>query len=160
MISVTKEEYVSQLCCGNKLAMQWLQLWATYAHEVDDIIDGDRPDPQDILATFALAIELYSHPFYLQHLEALRQVMLNTTNLYADTVAWEKSPTPWQAQVADAMRCCGNEVTLAVALICGGYRHARRVSLQHRELCWRNQHEPEGLAAKERREHKEPAENQ
>lgn len=45
-------------------AMDWLaNYWARYCHEIDDIVDGDRPGPEALLGTFALAIGLYSHSF-------------------------------------------------------------------------------------------------
>src|SRR5260221_14792047 len=61
-------------CNGNADAFNFLTLWARYVHEIDDLVDGDRTGHEALLATFAFAIELYSHPFYLRHLPALRQV--------------------------------------------------------------------------------------
>ncbi len=131
-------------CCGNREAMDFLSLWRRYVHEIDDIMDGDRPEREEQLGTFALAIELYSHPFYLKNLPALRQVALNCTNAYADTVAWEKSPVEWQQDWADHYRHFGAEMVLAVAGICGGYEHMRRISPQLRVICWHEHHTPDG----------------
>ncbi len=109
-------------------AMDFLaNYWARYCHRIDDLVDGDLQGPEELLATFALAIGLYSHPFYLRHLGALRQVALNATEIYAQTVAWEKSGEPWQRAWADNKRHVSNEMASAVATICGGYEHARAV---------------------------------
>lgn len=143
MKNLLEPEYLERVCCGNVEAMEFVRMWARYAHEVDDIIDGDRVEAEEILSTFALAILLYSHPFYLRNMVHLRAVLLNITSMYADTVQWERGDVGWKAVVADALRCCGNEVTFAVAMICGGYDHVRTISAKHRELCWRNQHAPE-----------------
>lgn len=126
--------------------MQFVLLWRKYVHEIDDIIDGDRPQPEAILGTFALAATLYSHPFYLRHLPALRQIVYNCTNAYADSVAWESSPVEWRRAWADHYRHFGAEMVLAVAGICGGYEHIRSISPELRVVCWNEHHTPDGQA--------------
>ena len=135
---------LQRACCGNPEAMDFLNQWRAYVHAIDDIVDGDTPGHEALLATFAQAISLYSHPFYLNHLRELRQIALNCTNAYADSVAWEKSPHRYQAEFADAYRHFGAEMVLAVAMICGGYQHARSFSLELRTICWMEHHTPDG----------------
>lgn len=143
----TDVRLVERICAGNAEAMDFLaNYWAKYVHEIDDIIDGERTEPEEILATFARAPMLFSHPFYLKHVSGLRQVVLNVTSTYADTVAWEKSKVPWQREWADHHRHCSNEMALAVATICGGYEHARGIMPELRVICWHEHHTPDGKA--------------
>ena len=137
--------WLERICCGNAEAMDWLaNHWSHYVHEIDDIIDGDRPAAEDILSTFARAPLVFSHPFYLKHMAALRQLVLVINNLYADTVKWEKSKVAWQRDFADHNRHCGMEMVVAVAQICGGYDHGRKISEEQREICWQEHHEKNG----------------
>jgi hypothetical protein len=137
---------LERACCGNREAMQWLLLWRDYVHAIDDLVDGDARGPEALLATFAMAPTLYSHPFYLNNMAALRQVVLNCTNAYADSVMWERSPVPWQRDFADHYRHYGAEMVLAVAQICGGYQHMRSISPELRVICWHEHHTPGGKA--------------
>jgi hypothetical protein len=134
-------QLLQRVCLNNREAMDFLaNHWQPYVHEIDDIVDGDRPAPRDLLATFGRAAVLFSHPFYLAHMPALRQVVLNVTVAYADSVHWEKSPTGWQREWADHNRHAGMEMVVAVALICGGIEHALAISLEQRSICWHEHH--------------------
>lgn len=139
----TTEARVARICKGDVEAIDFLCVWARYVHGIDDIVDGDTKEAEDIIATFALSATLLTHPFFLRtptHAAALRQTFLSVANAYADSVAWEKSSIPWQRQQADCLRHCGNEMVFAVAQICGGYDHARTISLEHREIAYEAQH--------------------
>jgi hypothetical protein len=134
---------VERICRKDPEAMDFLaNHWAPYCHAIDDIIDGEKTNPEHILGTFARAIGLYSHPFYLRNLSALRQVATNVTVTYADTVAWEKTED-WRAQWADHHRHCSLEMVIAVATICGGYDHARLVVPEMRVMAWHEHHDKE-----------------
>lgn len=124
--------------------MEFLGLWRAYVHAIDDIVDGDTPGNEALLATFAQAIAVYAHPFYLKNIAALRQVALNCTNAYADSVAWEHSGQQWQREFADHYRHFGAEMVLAVAGICGGYGHMRSISPELRTICWCEHHRADG----------------
>ena len=138
------ERLWERTCCGNAEAMEFLGQWATYAHEIDDVVDGVRTSREEVLATFARAPMLYSHPFYLRNLAALRAVVLVIGNAYADSVAWEQSLVEWQRAWADHNRHAGMERVIAVAQICGGYEHARALSAEHRCICWEEHHGRDG----------------
>lgn len=123
--------------------MAWLTLWHEYVHAIDDIEDEDTT-PEFRLRTFILALELYTHPFFKANELRLKQIVLNCTNAYADTLAWEKSETPWQREFADHYRHFGAELVIAVAQICGGYDHARSVSLEQRAVNYLEHHDGAG----------------
>ena len=138
-------ELLHRVTCGNESAKDFLaNYWSRYVHEIDDIIDEDRTKPEDILATFALAVEVYSHPFYLANLAQLKRLVLIINSTYADAVAWEQSPDAWKVNFADHHRHVGMDMVVAVAQICGGYEHGRRISQEQREICYLDHHNREG----------------
>lgn len=136
---------LERICCGNREAMDWLaNFWSPYVHGIDDIIDGEAKGPEEILSTFALAAELYAHPFYVRHMAALKQLVLVITNCYADAVRWEGHLDKWKADWADHNRHVGMEMVIAVAQLCGGYSHARMISQEQRTICWLEHHDQDG----------------
>lgn len=143
-------QLLQRICRGDTEAMDFLsQHWAPYVHDIDDIVDEVLPargqvDAERVLRAFARAAYLFSHPFYLKHIGALRQVVLVVTNMYADSVAWERSAVPWQREWADHARHAGMEMVIAVAMIAGGYEHARAISQEQRVICWHEHHTPTG----------------
>ncbi len=141
--------------------MSFLHLWREYVHLIDDIVDedlagrsqepgvrsqnGDRARGiERINRMGAMAVMLYTHPFFLKNAGALRQVVLNCTNAYADSALWEHSEVDWQRQWADHYRHFGAEMVLAVASSCGGYEHMRSFSPELRCICWHEHHTPTG----------------
>lgn len=134
---------LQRACNGHAPAMAWLNLWREYVHAIDDIED-EETTPEFRQRTYVLALELFTHPFFRAHEERLKQVVLNCTNAYADSLAWEKSPVPWQREFADHYRHFGAEMVIAIAQITGGYDHARGISLELRATCWLEHHDKEG----------------
>lgn len=145
---LTDVKLIQRICKGDPEAMDFLaNHWSWYCQEIDDIVDGERPDPQDILATFARAIELYTHPFFQKHWQALRQVARNVTMMYAQTVDWEQhnpDASDWRSVWADMHRHCSIEMVVAVATIIGGYQHARAVVPELRVMSYNEHHTADG----------------
>jgi hypothetical protein len=139
---------LSRVCGGKPDAMQWLALWREYVHAIDDVEDepwGTAANcPEARQRIYVLALELYTHPFFKANEARLKQIVLNCTNAYADSLAWEKSGVKWQAEFADHYRHFGAEMVITVAQLCGGYDHARGISLELRETCWREHHDAAG----------------
>jgi hypothetical protein len=129
---------------GNVAAQEFLVLWNLYCHAIDDLVDGaERPSPEALLAVFAQAAMLYSHPFYRAHAVNLLPVVLLVTSAYADSVKMEKLEG-WPKRMADVLRFCGNDMVCAVALITGGYTHMRTISMQLRAVSQYEHHDDEG----------------
>jgi hypothetical protein len=135
---------VSRLCLGDREAMDFLAHWTDYCHAIDDIVDADKTDPEHVIATFARAATLYTHPFFLKHGAGLREVALNVTATYAQTVEWERSNVEWMKAWADMHRHCSIEMVTAVARICGGYEHARTVIPEVRVVAFAEHHDQDG----------------
>jgi len=138
-----KKLTVSEICKGNPEAIDFINRWSNYVHAIDDIIDEDK-SPDFIVSTFARAIEIHTHPFWLKNLTVLKQVELQANNIYCDTVICEKSDEKWKQHFADWGRHGATEMVLAVAAIVGGYEHMRSISLEMRKLCYFEHHDEHG----------------
>lgn len=135
-------ESLYRLACGpDRSALDFLHGWTVYCHAIDDLIDLAQPNPDKLLETLALANILYSSDFYARHHAALRMAVVLVTSAYADSVQWEKDGLDWRRQWADTLRFAGNDMVLAVAAACGGYKRVREVSLRLRENSWYLHHE-------------------
>jgi hypothetical protein len=143
----TDEQRALRICNGNASAAEFLCLWARYCHAADDVVDGDTKDAEGVINAFALAPLVFGHPFYLDNMSALRVVALLVSNMYADSEDMKDGGKPWMRQFADVYRHAGNEMVLAVALICGGYEHVRAISFEQRATCYETQHKEEREAA-------------
>jgi hypothetical protein len=115
---------LDSMMCGNAQAKSFLVLWRDYCHQIDDLIDADLKGNQALLRCLATAIELYCHPFYLQHLGVLMPVARRVTLTYAIVVDWEHHPDEWRRQWADHFRHAAVDMWIACADLIGGYDHA------------------------------------
>jgi hypothetical protein len=125
-----------QIANGDAAAENFLWLWGCYLRAVDDVIDENKWDPESILDVLILANSFYSHPFYVQNCRTLQLVVMMATNWWADSVKWEKAPEQWKKDWADVLRHSGNEVIIAVAIICGGWTHGRKFSAPLLGMCY------------------------
>jgi len=138
-----------ELCCGDQAAMEFIGLWYHYCHGVDDLIDtmqDGRPimDREQMIHLFFLAAVLYNHKYFLAHRDILYPIALQTTNSYADSVAWENSSKAHLRTIGDVLRTCGNEMCIMVSLLCGGEAHMRKISQWMKERDWLEQHDEHG----------------
>ncbi len=141
--------FTVEICKGNKAAEEFCRLWYGYCHAIDDLIDtkeDGRPTMSNeaILAIFANAALLYNSPFYVLHRNMLFPLVLHVTNAYADSVVWEKSPNAHRRNIADVFRCCGDDMLIIVAMICGSWENGRAVSGKLRESDFLLQHDAQG----------------
>lgn len=142
-------EVVQRVCLGVTEAGEFLRLWSPYVHAIDDIMD-EKVSKQFILRTFAMAIPLYSHPFYLRYLPELSMVAKLVTNAYCDVVDWESSDEKWKKEFVDVYRHFGQEMQLSVAAICARIKgisehdHLRTISQEGRTMSFFQHHSPDG----------------
>lgn len=138
-----------ELCKGDESAMTFCDLWYNYCHGIDDLIDTlrdgrPRMSKDQMISLFFKAALLYNSDFYINHRQLLAPIVLQVTNTYRDSVAWENSPKRHLRQMADVFRTCGNEMFIMVALLTGGEHHMRMMSLAIKERDWLGQHTPDG----------------
>lgn len=129
------EPLLQRACLGNAEALDFLRGWLIYCHAVDDVVDEQLTTDGKISA-FIACLDVFTRPFFLRHGAALKPAVFNIANLYADSVAWEKSSVPWKKDFAEFARHAGAEMVLNVAAIVGGFAHMRSISAEVRELCW------------------------
>lgn len=135
-----------ELCRDDAEAMGFCDLWYHYVHSIDDLLDTaedgrPRMNSEQILEVFIDAALLYNHSFFRKHRELLFPVVLMVTNMFADSVAWEQSPIKQRRTIANVLSTCGDEMYVLVAMICGGWKHARDIGPRIRERDFTTQHD-------------------
>lgn len=138
-----------ELCQGNQAAMAFCDLWYRYCHGIDDLIDTlrdgrPRMSKEQMVSLFFNAALLYNSEFFIRNREILCPIVLQVTNTYQDSIAWEHASKPHLRAMADVFRTCGNEIFVMVALICGGEAHMRKMSMAIKERDWLGQHDDAG----------------
>lgn len=134
------QKYLSQ----NPDSIKFITTFCDYCHDIDDIIDGDKPGYEHILQTFAKAATVYSCNFYHNYYISLYPIVLAITNAYADSLRWEKSAEVWKKSVSDTLRSCGNDMITTVVNIVAGYEAMRDVSITLREVSYSKHHDETG----------------
>jgi hypothetical protein len=59
-LSDVEAKETALITCGNASAGEFLRLWRSYVHAIDDIVDGDRKGNEALLETFMLAAFVYT----------------------------------------------------------------------------------------------------
>jgi hypothetical protein len=132
----------AEACQGQIDPMVFLAAFHDFCHDIDDVIDGDKPlDAESLIRILMKANALYSTPFFVMNSVVLSTIISQIANTYLDSVHWERDKIIWKRQVADVLRLCGNDMIRAVANIVGGFTLVRSLSLRLREFNWRDQHE-------------------
>lgn len=141
---------VLRLVNGNMEALSWIEIGRQYIHEADDDIDEQSSKAVAVdrkCRLGALALELYTHPFFIKNMPALKYAMLRNLHNYRDSVMWEDSEVPWQREFADWARHGWLDVCITVGDICGGYVKTCNETLEARALSYVDHHDQTGKAA-------------
>jgi hypothetical protein len=135
--------FYEQATLGNEDAWRFLVAYHDQAHRVDDQMDTETSREQQLF-TIKCEQALWANPFYRQHEQALGLVSSLVHSSYANSVIWERAETERAKAVADVLRFCGNLMVEAVAHICGGYEHARKISALLWAMSWFSHHDADG----------------
>jgi hypothetical protein len=128
-------------------ALRWLLAFHEYAHEVDDLEDGEATGVAPGLRVHQRARVLYSMPFYVRNSAELGAVVDCVTHMYADSNLWARSEHERHRAMADVLRFAGNLVVLTVARLCGwGWEQQRLISPLLWDMSWRTHHDGDGKA--------------
>lgn len=147
------QQALLRLTNGNAEAQEWIQLGRLYIHEADDLIDEDvaagnvRSAADRACRLGAMALDLYTHPFFLKNMAALKYAMLRNLHNYRDSVTWENSVVQWQNQFSDWARHGWLDVCITVGDICGGYDNTCNETLEMRALSYADHHKETGEVA-------------
>lgn len=147
--AIKARKWNEEMCCGNQDAMFFNDLWYSYVHSIDDLVDtmeDGRPvmSRDEMIGLFFKAAMFYNCKFWRTYSEMLFPIVLQITNEYADSVAWEKSPKPHLRTMGDVMRTCGNTMFKMVAFICGGENHMKLWGRKIQERDFLEQHTEDG----------------
>lgn len=142
-------KFNATLCKGDQEAMSFCDIWYRYCHGIDDLIDTmqdgrPRMSKDQMVSLFFTAALLYNSSFYVRHRDILAPIILQITNTYRDSIAWEKSSDLQLRKMGDVFRTCGNEMYVMIALVLGGEAHMRQMSLLIKERDFALQHDKEG----------------
>ncbi len=138
------QDFIKKYLSSDLDATLWVLGYLTYAHSIDDVIDGDKTDSTFILNTFRFAPVLFSNSFYLNHIGALYPLVIMAHDTYEESVKMEKSTVKWQRHYADVLRQNGNEVLLKCVEIVGGLENRKLAAVELRELAYKTHHTDEG----------------
>jgi hypothetical protein len=138
-----------ELCKGDQGAMLFCDLWYRYCHGIDDLIDTlqdgrPRMSKDQMISLFWQAAIFYNCDFFVRNRDLLSPIVLDITDTYRNSVAWERSSKVHLRTIGDVLRTCGNRMYAMVALICGGEAHMRQMSLAITERDYLLQHDANG----------------
>ena len=131
-----------RLTHNNEQAWLFVETFATRAHDLDDMIDGDKTfsDEEIIKAEMDWLVSLSSNKFYVSHQAFLLPIVIMSCNAWLDANRWEKSEDPVQRTHSDVVKSFYHEVIFAVVYLCGGWNAMREFTLKHREYQKDNYH--------------------
>lgn len=112
-------------------ACSFILNYGEYVEAIDDIIDEEK-NPELILKTFNLAMQLFSSPFWIKYHQQLMLVDTLINNQYADSVEWEKSNEQWKKDDAKCMSHVGYDMFFAVVCLVAGRDALRSISSKFR----------------------------
>jgi hypothetical protein len=150
VLDICTQKEIAKHVAAHPGAAEFITAYGHLCHAVDDLIDRDNPSIKDykllMLDAYALAADVYSCWFYHQNLQWLYPVIKNIHRVYSDSILWEKSDVPWKREYADKLRCCGNEVIMAILehLCHVPYPELRKISIAMRENAWLQHHDVDG----------------
>lgn len=123
-------------------AKMFLEHFGRYCHSIDDLVDGDiKCSPENLGALVIMALNIYSSRFYNVYSNLLYPVIRLIHHTYFDSVGMENAPILWQKEAADTLKSVGQEMTLMIIEILGGYEERRRLGILVRETSYNKQHE-------------------
>ena len=129
------QKRIEEILAPHPEAMEFVLRYWQYCHAVDDIIDDPecRQNNEKILASYQLAADVFSCPFYRENVATLRPVEFMVNNTYADSVIWENPNNErWKQRDSQALRHVGIDMFLITVSICCDRETMRKISSEMR----------------------------
>lgn len=154
------ERYFDEVCLGNKEAREFCLVFHSWVHWIDDAVDRTRDYTVEETARLTLeAVFTFSeNPFFQQHKESLIPLIVQSVLAWESSAEWEKREDYRDYVASQVLKSYYHEVYWHVALIVGGWSHARktirdkrqidydvRTAAEPREPVGQRQHVPEPL---------------
>jgi len=136
-----KEDFL-RLTHNNEQAWLFVETFATRAHDLDDLIDGDKEvnDEDLIKAEMDWMVALSSNQFYKAHQSFLMPLLIMSCNTWLDANRWEKGEDAVKRTHSDVLKSQYHEVIFATVYLCGGWNAMREFTKLHREYQKDNYH--------------------
>jgi hypothetical protein len=133
----TSTEYFTRWACGNSDAVSLLHCISAIAQLADDIVDGDSENRFADMGRlcFQTLVVAPSNPFFQKHHAALAPVLANISLTWEASEQWRQSEQEKTRMFAFVMRECSEQFAVTVALLTGGYDHARTVIRELHDVC-------------------------
>lgn len=111
---------------GNVDAVHMVETLARSSHIYDDLIDQDKPVAADGVheLVWRLLVELPLNPFYRQHQDAIRPVLITAILNWQAATDIERDGIEEELHVSHALRYALADVLLLAMTIVGGRAHA------------------------------------
>lgn len=115
-----------ELFCGDRAALEFMQMIAAWSHVYDDLIDDDKPVEADAIhaTMWNLLVVIPTNPFYRQNEALLRPVLATAILNWRAANDMEASGSVEQLRVAHVRRYSLNDLALICMEVCGGHAHA------------------------------------
>lgn len=129
-----KEDFL-RLANNNEQAWSFVELFANWSHQIDDLIDQDKTisDEEVVEMQLAWMAALSTNPFYLANQSFLMPLLILSSNTWLDSNKWGKSEDPVQRCHSDVLKSQYHEVIFACVYLCGGWKSLREFTALHRE---------------------------
>ncbi len=126
-----------ELLCGNADAARFVVDIAQCSHAYDDLIDRDKPVPDDVVhgLMWKLLVTVPTNSFYRQHQDTLRPVLITGILNWHAATGMEKSSCLEQLHVSHALRYALGDIVLLCMAIVGGHGHAMKNAQRARLMC-------------------------
>lgn len=148
MTPLTQQEHFLAMVCNQRPdAVSYLKCWGDYLRAVDNIVDDNLWDAEHLREMFFLGAQCFSHPFYQSNKAHLQMTVVILSSLWVDSCHWERSQELWKRQWADVLRHADGQMVSAVAMICGGWEHLRKISAPFMAACYIEHKDRHGVPA-------------
>ena len=130
------------LCRGNLDAARFCEAFHDFCHTLDDLLDRDNPEgiqrDRVVRVMLTAVLEFSMNAFFQANRAGLLSLISQSFIAWGDSMDWQDSGDARKIRDADVIKGLYHEVFFHVALLCGGYDHARAVTRATREY----DHEP------------------
>lgn len=121
--------------CGNKSAADFITAFVNYCHMLDDIKDEPAKvdDERMIGETLRFLKCLTLNAWVAQYQVPIMALISVSFTAWLDSNKWEATGTDIQKRDVDILKGMYHEVVWYIAEQCGGYDHARAITIKYRE---------------------------
>jgi hypothetical protein len=135
VVAQNETQFLHEILMGNHEAVRLCQLFARVSQVLDDLIDKDKPVPDEVIVKsyWDCLIEVPSNTFYQQNFGNLQPIVRQVLIDWLDATALEKGGDH-EKNIAFVLRSSLESIVIQSALILGGYEWVRKVSLKVREF--------------------------